>query len=251
MKRIFLLVGLFLLPFFVFAQEVSISGQNSIASLYTVDTARKFTKVKKIVKGAKRCLQLPRHKGPLKSEYGCVYDIEEVKSRLNSENLNTFLRDKNNRIVLAAVANYITDTSRGVYYDNYELFITLGIDPVEAAIRVGDEESLQKGIIYYSHWEFSTSFGVSVANESIEEIPVQITKQEIENIKTQLENEKPLVDNFNKEMRKFRKQIRREDRKALLNDFNNAMQQLENKLEKIIKPSDTWMRWVTSMSRKS
>ena len=248
MKRIFLLAVLFLLPLIAFTQEVS--SVDDKASLYNIDTAKKFKRIKEIVKDAKTCMQLTHHTNMQQGGFGYFYDIEKVKSDFANENLDSFLKDNNNRIVLAAVADYVMDTSYGSYHDNYELFITMGMDSVEAAVRTGEdkyiEEALNLETISYCHWGTHKSYGITSAECHVQSIEVQTSEQEIEGIKNQLENEKPLIDEFNKEMRKFRKQIRQENRKAFADKINKRMHNFLDKLEKqsYIRPSDTYMRWV-------
>ena len=238
MKKIFLLAGLLLLPFFATAQNVPTQGQ-AASEDYTVDTAVKFERVKEIVKDAEKCLQLPRSKNMSMGGYGCIYDIKTFRDTLESEHLDAFLTNKNNGIVLSAVADYISDISSVVYHDNYEMLITLGIDPVEALVRIGDEGNTDKVIeqkyISYSHWEIGSSYGMAEAIESIENIPVQTNQQEIEEIKTKLENEKSLVNEFKKEMRKIKKQNRHKKIKAFFNRTNETVKNLEDKLLKNCK----------------
>lgn len=259
MKKIFLLIGLFLLPFFAFAQEIIVSEQaavNSGKSLYNIDTAKKFKRIKQIIKDGERCLQLPLKINSKKGGYSCIYKIEEIKNDLESENLDAFLRDANNEIVLSAVAWYVIYNSQTIYHDNFELFVTLGINYIEAAVRTEEERYIEEALnhrqISYSHWETYKSFGIMSAKEYIRTKQVQTTRQEIESIKAKLENEKSLVDNFKKEMRKFKRQIHRENRKAFSDRINKTMQNFLDKLENqsYIRPSDTYMRWVKSRSQK-
>lgn len=246
MKKIFLLVGLFLLPFFATAQNVSTQGQAASGgetSSYTddnvLDTAAKFERVKELIEDAETCLQLPRSKNISMGGYGCVYDIKTFKNNLESEELDAFLKDGNNGIVLSAVADYIADISSPVYHDNYEMLITLGIDPVEALVRTGNEDYadsvIEQKYISYSHWEIGYSYGMAGAIESIENIPVQTNRQEIEEIKTKLENEKPLVNEFKKEMRKIKKQNRHKRIKSFFHKTKEKVKNLEDKLLKNCK----------------
>ncbi len=255
MKKISLLVLLFLLPFLVFAQEVSISGQEDTTSLYSVDTAKKFKRIQHIIKDAEKCLQLPLKVNLIRGGYGCIYNIEEIKYNLESENLDVFLKDDNNEIVLDSVAEYITDKNKNIYHDNYELLVTIGINPIEAAIRTEEdryiEEALNYGKISYSHWKTYISFGIRIAKEYERNIKVKTNQKEIQEIKEKIENKKPLIDNFKKEMRKWKKAIRIDKRNKRVNEFNNALQKFEDKLDGVIEPPAAWMRLIHVMSRKS
>ena len=90
-----------------------------------------------------------------------------------------------------------------------------------------------EGNIRYAHCyvevTLTPSGGFTTPISTVETIEVNITEQEIEEIRTQLENEKPLVDQFNKDMNKFKRQIRKEKVEKTIENFGN-------KLGAIIKP---------------
>ena len=229
MKKIIILLTLFIFPVLAFTQTPS----------YDLQTAKKFYKAKDILKNAKANFV---HTGWWytgtaangdakffsKEKY---FNTEQIAKQFKSQKLYSFLQDENNRIALSALADYITNTEKDNIHNLYETLLAIGIDPIEAAIRVN--RPIIEGNIRYAHCyvevTLTPSGGFTTPISTVETIEVNITEQEIEEIRTQLENEKPLVDQFNKDMNKFKRQIRKEKVEKTIENFGN-------KLGAIIKP---------------
>lgn len=239
MKRVVILLAVVVLPFLAFAQT------------YDQETAKKFYRAIDILSDAKAPFESsswgatgtggPGSSGLTLQRY---YNTEKITKSLQNEGLDKFLSDKNNRIALAAVADYVTDHSSYLTWNNdYETLLTIGIDPVEAAIRMNDEDYVQgalNGSIAYLHCYTSDPhqdpFGGHM--EAIREPKVKsvnTSREKIEAIRTQLKNEEPLIEQFKEKMEKLNRQIRKENRrnalkrleKRILNSLENAGRKIQ------------------------
>ena len=212
MKRILTLAIILLLPLLVFAQTPK----------YDSETAQKFYEVIDIVDNAIGTFDDSSWwytgtaaGGDISTSKKRYYDIEKIKSGLKAKGLDTFLKDQNNRIVLAAVANFITYHKRNDYYNDFETLLAVGIDPIEAAVRTSNQNyylnnALKEGIINYRHCYTQVFIGpygghVSAITERIT-IEVETTEQEVEAIRLQLRNEMPLVEQFENKMKEIKRQ---------------------------------------------
>ncbi len=227
MKKVIILLAVFLIPLLAFAQN------------YDLETAKKFYEAKNILKNAKKDFV---HTGWWYSGTAAngdakffnkekYFNTEQIAKQFESQELYAFLQDKNNRIALSSLADYITDTGKDNIHNLYETLLTIGIDPIEAALRIN--RPIIEGVIHYAHCyvkvTLTPSGGFTTPISTVETIEANITEQEIEAIKTQLENEKPLVDNFNIEMKKLKRQIRKEK-------FEKTIENFGDKLGSVIDP---------------
>ena len=219
MKKLIILLAMVLLTLSAFSQTTN----------YDLDTAIKFYKIKGIIDNAKSPFEDnswwytgTAAGGDAMFTSDRYYNTKRIKADLNAKGLDTFLQDENNRIVLAAIANYITDHKKYTFHNDFETLLTIGIDPIEAAVRTSNDNyyldnALSKGIINYPHCYTHVTIGPfgghSAAITGRVEIEAKTTEQEVEDIITRLENEKPLVEEFNKEISEFKKQVRKEERR--------------------------------------
>ncbi len=135
------------------------------------------------------------------------YKTGQLKTYLDKQNLTDVL--KNNKQVLHQAARYIV---RNYPHNNdYEALLAIGVDPVEAAIRLNNEENiksaLEKGTITYPHCYTVTSINMdnssAVLNGYIEPstIEVNTTQEQIEDIKLKIQ----LQETIRKKSRLLRK----------------------------------------------
>jgi len=152
MKKLLILLTVIFLPLVAFAQT---SG-------YDIDTVKKFDRVIEILKNAKSSFKEYNWwvTGTASGSDGLTlqrfYDTERIKNAFETEGLNTFLEDKNNRIILSAVADYVTDHRVYEFHNDYETLLTIGINSVEAAVRTSEIGSYlfsakDSGVVHYYH----------------------------------------------------------------------------------------------------
>ena len=228
MKKLIILLTVMFLPLFAFAQT----------PVYNFDTVKKFDRIIQILKNAKSPFMSYSWwvTGTASGTDGFTlqryYDTDRIKQLFESEGLDTFLADENNRIILSAVADYVIDHRVYTFHNDYEALLTIGIDPLEAAVRTSGTSSylnsaLENDIIYYYHCytnSYVSSMGGHVdALKERREIEAQTNEEEVAAIQNKLENEKPLVKEFKKEMNRLRKEERRLPLKKLKKQIAKTM----------------------------
>lgn len=206
MKKIFILAGILLLPFFVSAYEFGPEYENmardieetvtsttiKAAKNQTQDTRKnKIKRVKDILFTAFKSLNLMNGINTVSAAK--YYDTDEVRQKLSDENLYTFL--ENDAEALDEVADYTTKHNiLWNPYNDFETLLTLGVNPIEAAIRAGKpdyvESALNEGTITYIHCtteRYKDAFGGGIRAKTEDvSISVTTTVEEINTIKEKL-----------------------------------------------------------------
>jgi len=206
MKKIFILAGILLLPFFVSAYEFGPEYENmardieetvtSTAARATKDTAEdarkdKIKRVKDILFDAFKSLNLMNGINTISAAK--YYDTDDVSQKLSEEKLYTFL--ENDAEALDEVADYTTKHNiLWNPYNDFETLLTLGVSPIEAAIRAEEpdyvESALNEGTITYIHYtteRYKDAFGGGIrAKTEKVSIPVTTTAEEINTVKEKL-----------------------------------------------------------------
>ncbi len=231
MKKIIILLTAVLLPF--------LASANAYA--YDLNTAKKFNRVTEILKNAKEPFKDTTWwiTGTATGSDGITlqrfYNTDKIKEKLANEGLDVFLKDENNRIVLSAVADYVTDHQTYTFHNDFEALLAIGIAPVEAAVRTSDQNyylynALNRGVINYKHCYVEvamTSVGGHIsALSKQEEIEAPTTEEEVEAIRAQLEEEKPLIKQFKKDMEQLQKEEENKRRKQFGQELKNKVKDI-------------------------
>lgn len=206
MKKFTILAGILLLPLLAtaydFGPEYSAMAE-STAKAITSAIARfddgnllttrkdKIEKIKIIIKTSQKNFTGKEGDVLVTSKY---YDIDEIKANLAEEGLDTFLAS--DAAALEEIADYITQHFIVNAYNDFETLYTVGVNPIEAAIRSGHDDyvtsALNDQIIIYKHYSSTIdtdTFGGRFVNGKIEDkqIDVVTSEEEIEAIKTKLQ----------------------------------------------------------------
>jgi len=207
MKKLIILSGILLLPFLAtaydFGPEYSAMAESTAKTLNNaivrIDDENELTtrkdkieKIKSIIRTAQKNFTGKDGDALVSSKY---YDIDEIKANLAEKGLDTFLA--NDAEALEEIADYITQHFFLINsYNDFETLYTVGVNPVEAAIRSGHDDyvtsALNDQIIIYKHHSSTIDIdilgGRFVSGKTEDkQIEVVTSEEEIEAIKTKLQ----------------------------------------------------------------
>ena len=208
MKKTVTLLAVLLLPLLASAYEVNLEQQAALAQEFNgVITTALENQLTEEVNASEQQRRNPLYKDMvsiLRNSRGVVgsaggistgggganitpafYDTKVLKQHLaqyqSKHNTNLVQQLKNNKDVMDAVAKYIVKEEP--LRNNFETLLTIGMEPVEAAVWSKKEEyvrsALETGVIRYDHYVAVTrsdfglsSFGYSIEKDIIDDISV-------------------------------------------------------------------------------
>ena len=215
MKKILILATIFLLPLLAFSYELDSEYANFAKKLkadlkadiqyqqqqYDFPDDYYVDKIQAIIESSIGLFED-------KIVFQRYYRTGHLKTLLQKYNLANIL--KNNEQVLHEVARYIVNNYP--HNNDFEALLAIGIDPVEAAVRLNNEEyldsALEKGVITYPHCYTVTSINMdnssAVLNGYIEPstIKVNTSQEQIEDIKLKIQ-EQEIIRKKSRLLRKF------------------------------------------------
>ena len=205
MKKIVALLAVVLLPFLAsayqleeeyanMAQELSNNVQLTCEKDQAETAATNVEKIKEIINNAienwDTSVHCPGESYPYTtSSFKRYFNTQKIKNNLKANNLDTVL--KNDTQLLDEIAAYVVK----IWPDrnDFETLLTIGVSPIEAAIRVKNDEYIESaldGEIVYTHYYLEpanspcTGFHAEKVDSSIN---VNTSEEEINAIKAKLE----------------------------------------------------------------